>query len=131
MNPTVALAGRVLLATIFIVAGIRKALAFGFVSSVVMKGFPMADVFLAASIALDVIGGILLILNIQTRLVASTLAVYTLALGAIFHGFWGHWSGPPPAFANELNHFLKNLAIAGGLLLLANLPNDRSGRAGS
>lgn len=128
MNPTVALVGRILLATIFIVAGVRKAMAFTFVSSVVMKGFPMAEVFLAAAIALDIIGGLLLILGVQTRLVAPALAVYTLALGVIFHGFWGHWNGPPPQFANELNHFLKNLAIAGGLLLLAAMPAGEEDR---
>lgn len=125
MNPTLALAGRILLATIFIVAGIRKALAFPIVAGMMAgKGFPMPEVFLAAAIALDVIGGILLVLGIQKRYVASALAAYTLVLAVVFHGFWGHWTAAPPQFANELNHFLKNLAIAGGLLLLASQSQD-------
>ena len=64
-------------------------------------------------------GGLLLLFNWNTKYAALALAVYTLVIGAIFHGFWRHWGDAPPVFVNEVNHFLKNLGVAGGLLLLA------------
>jgi len=42
--------------------------------------------------------------------------------GILFHDFWTRRGGPPAEFTNQINHFLKNLAIAGGLLLLADRP---------
>lgn len=124
------LIARVLMAAIFIVAGIRKAMAFPIVAGMMAgKGFPLPEAFLAASIVLDLAGGALLILNVQPRWVGWALAGYTVLVAVIFHGFWTVWSGAPPAFANELNHFLKNLAIAGGLILVAE--GQHAGRSGS
>jgi len=112
--------GRCLLATIFLVSGVRKILAFGAVSGMMAgKGFPMSDLFLVATIALEILGGLMLVANWQARAAALALAAFTLAAGSIFHGFWWHFDAPPPQFSNELNHFLKNIAIVGGLLMVA------------
>ncbi len=112
--------GRTLLALIFIVSGVRKVLGFGAVSAMMgAKGFPVPDVFLALTILLEIVGGIMLIANYQVRPVAWALAAFTMVAGSLFHAFWTHWGAPPPQFNNELNHFLKNVAIVGGLLLVA------------
>ena len=53
------LIARVLIAAIFLVSGVRKAMAFGIVAGMMAgKGFPMPAVFLAASIVLDLVGGV-------------------------------------------------------------------------
>ena len=128
MNGSMAFLARLLLASIFFVGGVRKALAFKAVSGMMAaKGFPIADVFLVASIALDIIGGILLVMNWNARYAAIALAVYTFALAFFFHGFWNFFDAPPREFDSQLNSFMKNLSIVGGLLLFASTrPRDES-----
>ena len=123
MNPLLGHAARILLAALFVISGTRKILAFGFVSGMMaQKGFPIADVFLVATIVVEIAGGLMLVANWNAKYAALTLAAFTLATAAIFHGFWNFWGAPLPEFNNQLNHFLKNVAIAGGLLLVATLP---------
>ncbi len=120
MNTTLALVARCLLAAIFLISGVRKAMAFGAVAGMMAaKGFPMPNVFLALTIVLEIVGGIMLIANWNARWAAMALAVFTLVAGAIFHGFW---HAPAAMWTNEFNHFLKNISIVGGLLLIAAMP---------
>lgn len=127
MHSTLTSFARTLLAAIFVVAGVRKAIAFKAVSGMMAgKGFPIAEVFLVAAIALDVIGGLLLIINWHAKYAAAALAVYTFALAVIFHGFWNFFSAPTPQFNSEFAHFMKNISIVGGLLLLASMADEES-----
>lgn len=126
MTSPLSLLARTLLAVIFVVSGVRKALAFGPVSGMMAaKGFPLPEAVLVATIVLEIVGGLMLIANWNARYAAWALAAFTLAAGSIFHGFW---HAAPPAFNNELNHFLKNLAIVGGLLLVADGDRHRANR---
>lgn len=128
MNSPVTLLARCLLASIFVVSGVRKIFGFSFVSGMMAgKGFPMPDVMLVVTIGLEIVGGLMLIANWNARYAAWALAAFTLAAGVIFHGFW---SVPPAAFNNEFNHFMKNLAIVGGLLLVAEQPVGYRSRNG-
>lgn len=118
-SPVVVLA-RCLLAAIFLVSGTNKILGFAAVSGMMAKtGFPLPDLFLAGAIGLDLLGGVLLIIGWQARPAALALALYTLVLAVMFHPFW---SMPDAQVMNQLNHFLKNVAIAGGLLLVTAWP---------
>ena len=81
------------------------------------------------TILVEIGGGLMLVANWHARWAALALAAFTLAAGVIFHGFWHVWDAPPPQFNNELNHFLKNVAIVGGLLVVAALPSSRDHRA--
>ena len=120
MNSPVGTIARSLLAAIFLISGVRKAMAFSIVSAMMAKkGFPAADVFLVLTIVLEIAGGLMLIANWNARYAAWALAAFTLAAGSIFHDFWNFWGSPQPEFNNQLNHFLKNLAIVGGLVLVA------------
>ena len=111
MNSTHALLARSLLASIFLIAGVRKIMAFPIVAGMMAgKGFPMAEVFLVATIVLEIAGGLMLIANWNAKYAAWGLAVFTLAAGVIFHGFWTVWNAAPPVFNNEFNHFLKNVS---------------------
>jgi putative oxidoreductase len=110
VNPYVHLLGRILLALIFIVAGVGKisdpAGTAGYMQSVGLPGF-----LVWPTIALEVLGGIAIIIGFQTRIAAFALALFTLAAAALFH----------TNFADPMQSimFMKNLSMAGGLLLLA------------
>ena len=104
-----AFAGRVLLAAIFVLSGFSKiadpASALGYISSV---GLPFPQLGLGIAILVEVVGGIALILGYRTRLVALTLAIFSLATAGFFHSALGD--------QNQFIHFFKNIAMAGGLL---------------
>lgn len=124
MTSVVVLVARLLLSAVFLVSGTRKLMAFAAVSGMMTKiGFPAADVMLAGAIAIDLVAGVLLVVGWQPRLIGSVLAAYALVLAVVFHAFWA--APNPAAFSNELNHFLKNLGLAGGLLLVAMWPKER------
>lgn len=104
------LAGRIMLALIFIIAGAGKtgdpAGTAGYMQSM---GVPA--ILLWPTIALEVLGGIAIVVGFQTRLVSYLLAVFCIVAAAIFHS----------NFADQMQQimFLKDIAIAGGFLLLA------------
>lgn len=104
------LAGRILLAVIFVMAGIGKindpAGTTGY-----MEAMGIPGILLWPTIALEVLGGIAIIVGFQTRLVAYLLAGFCIATAAIFHSNFGEQM--------QMILFMKNLAIAGGFLLLA------------
>lgn len=120
MNPSLHTLARTLLAAIFLISSVRHIMGFAIVSGMMArKGFPVPEVFLALTIVLEIVGGLMLVANWNARYAAWALAAFTLAAGSIFHGFWNVWTASPPEFNNEFNHFLKNVAIVGGLLLIA------------
>jgi putative oxidoreductase len=111
---TLQLLGRALLAAIFIVAGIRKALSFAATVAYMAKnGVPLTEVLAVAAIVLEIAGGLMLLLGWRTREIAITLAIFVAVITPIFHAFW---TFEAPAFPNQLNHFLKNLCVIGGML---------------
>jgi putative oxidoreductase len=67
------------------------------------------------TIAVEVIGGLLLVIGWQSRWAALALAAFLLPVTAIFHGFW---SADDAHFQEQLTAFLKNAAILGGMLLV-------------
>jgi len=125
MKPSLNTVARMLLAAIFLVSSFRHIAGFAIVSGMMArKGFPVPEVFLVLTIVLEIAGGLMLVVNWNARYAAWALAAFTLAAGSIFHGFWNVWAAPPPEFNNEFNHFLKNVAIVGGLLLVATSRSD-------
>ena len=125
MKPSLDTFARTLLAAIFLISSIRHIMGFAIVSALMArKGFPIPEVFLALTILLEIAGGLMLIVNWNARYAAWALAAFTLAAGSIFHGFWNVWAASPQEFNNEFNHFLKNVAIVGGLLLVATSRSD-------
>lgn len=115
-NP-LSLAGRLLIAALFLPAGISKITGFagtvGYIGSV---GLPLPAVGAALAIAVEVLGGLALIVGYQTRFAALVLALFTVVASFFFHAYW---SVPTEqAFMQQLL-FFKNIAVAGGLLVLA------------
>ena len=116
MTDALSLIGRILLASLFLVSGYDKIGAFaGTVGYIGSKGLPLPQVLAAATIGLEVLGGLLLVIGWKARWVALALAAFTIAATLLFHNYWTM----PEAqrFVQKLM-FLKNLAIAGGLLLI-------------
>jgi len=110
-------AARALMAVIFLVAGIRKLLGYaGTLGYFGALGIPLPDLLLPLTILLEIGGGIALLIGWRARWVAAALGLFSLVSALLAHRFW---AADPAQFANQLNHFLKNVAIAGGFLLVA------------
>jgi putative oxidoreductase len=110
------LPARVLMAVIFLVAGVRKLMTYGATLGYFAKlGIPLADVVLPLTIALEIGGGLLLIAGWRVQWVAGALALFTLATAFAAHAFW---AADAAQFNAQLNNFLKNVAMVGGFLLL-------------
>jgi putative oxidoreductase len=106
------LVGRVLLAAIFILSGVGKIFApeatQGYIGQ---AGLPFPQLAFLGAVALEIGGGLLLVVGYKTRLAAVVLALFSVATALIFHGAIGD--------QNQFIHLLKNFAIAGGLLQIA------------
>lgn len=103
-----ALAGRLLLAVIFLASAFGKVTNFdGTLRYMEAHGMPAATLLAAAAIAVEALGGIALVLGLQSRVAAVVLAGFVLTATLVFH-----------LGADQRLHLLKNLAIVGGLLQL-------------
>lgn len=115
-NP-LALAGRVLLAYLFIPAGIAKITGFaGTVGYITSVGMPAPSLAAAVAAAIEIVGGFAILLGFGTRVAALVLALFTLVASIFFHAYWA-----VPAEQQMIQTLLfdKNLAVIGGLLTLA------------
>ena len=115
-NP-LALVGRLLLALLFLPAGIGKITGFagtvGYIGSV---GLPLPALGAVIAIVVEIVGGVALIAGFGTRIAALILALFTLA-GLFF--FLALWALPADRqFVTQLL-FLENIAVVGGLLTLS------------
>ena len=131
---SVALVARILLAFMFIMAGFSKLGDLqGTMAYTASGGLP--GVFAVPAIALEILGGLAILVGFQTRWVAAALAAFTVVAGYLYHfvpaqGMEGY------AQMAEMNQFFKNVTIAGGFLMLTafgpgNLSVDARGDRGS
>ncbi len=109
---TIPLVGRVLLAAVFVLSGVGKIAApeatLGYINAV---GLPLPQLAFLGAVAVELGGGLLLLVGYQTRIAAIALAVFSIVTAVVFHSAIGD--------QNQFAHLLKNLAIAGGLLQVA------------
>ncbi len=118
MNPaltnTAALVGRILLALMFVVAGVGKIGGFdGTVGYIASKGLPLPVMLAAGTVALEIVAGVALIVGYKARWAALALAAFTLLATVIFHAYWAM---PAEQQMVQRLMFLKNIAVTGGLL---------------
>lgn len=101
--------GRLLIAAIFLLSGWSKladpAATMGYIQSV---GLPFPQLGVAVAIAVELVGGAMLIVGYRTKLTAAALALFTVVAAVFFHSALGD--------QNQFIHFFKNIAITGGLL---------------
>lgn len=108
--------GRILLALVFVHAGIGKLGAIAATSAhMTSAGIPYAGDLVWGAVLLELGGGILLIVGLLTRLVAAAFFFYVLALAVIFHAYWTMTGAAAHA---QLTAFLEHLAIMGGMLFV-------------
>ncbi|OYW62038.1 MAG: LysR family transcriptional regulator [Rhizobiales bacterium 12-68-15] len=104
--------GRLLIALIFIASGLGKIAApgatQGYIASV---GLPLPMLSYLLAVIVEVGGGIAILVGFHVRITSLVVAVFTLATAVLFHSNL--------ADQNQMIHFLKNVAIAGGLLQVA------------
>jgi putative oxidoreductase len=104
-----ALAGRVLIAPLFLLSGISKvdapAATIGMIES---ASLPFASVGFGLAVLVEIVGGVALLAGYRTRLVATVMALFTLGAAVAFHNNL--------ADQNQFIHFFKNISIIGGLL---------------
>ncbi len=111
MNYTIQLVARVFLAHIFLLAGLNKLGDAAYAGTQgYMQAMGVPGMLLPLVIALEIGGAVLIAVGWQTRWASLALAGFTLVAAAIFHA----------DFADQMQSimFMKNVAIAGGLLLL-------------
>jgi putative oxidoreductase len=113
----VPLAGRLLISAIFIFSGLNKlgahAAMVGFAAS---KGLAAADLAIWLAAAVEILGGLSILLGFQTRIGAWVLFLFLIPTSVVFHNFWALQG--MERMDNQA-HFFKNVAIMGGLLFVA------------
>src|SRR5687768_3523373 len=114
------LIGRVLLSMVFLVAGMMKisyweeTLAYA-----QMVGYPIPTLLLALATALEILGGVALLLGLKTRVAAFLLLIYLIPVTFMFHSYWNITMAVEASeIQTQLWMFWKNLAISGGLFAL-------------
>ncbi|WP_457281984.1 DoxX family membrane protein [Polaromonas sp. P5_D5] len=112
MQPAVVLAlARILMALAFIGPG-----ASHFIESVRLRNYTAAAIG-----AVEVAAGLALAFGWQVRWFALAAAAFLVVDAFIAHGFW---AATPQALRNQLLHFFKNIALAGGFVLLASVSRE-------
>ena len=111
-SDSISLTGRILISLPFLMSGISKFVApaatIAYIASV---GLPLPPAAYAIAVAIEIGGGLLLLLGVYTRSVAAIMAIFTMATALAFHANF--------VDQDQMIHFLKNLMITGGLLQLA------------
>lgn len=120
MNPNVtnavALVARILLAAIFVQSGFGKITGFeGTVGYIASKGLPMPQLAAAGAIAVELLGGLLLVVGWQARWAAAAIFLFLIPTTYVFHN-------PSAVPADQVQmqsiQMMKNIAIAGGMLMV-------------
>ena len=116
-HPVVPLLARVALGGLFLLFGIRSIMYFaGSVGYFAKLGFPAAEAMVVLAIVIQIGAGLALIAGWQTRWAAWLLVVYVIVAAAMAHRYW---ESDAAQYGNQMQHFFKNLAIVGGLLMVA------------
>jgi len=110
--PAAILLGRILLSIIFLLSGFGKLTAIGGTAAFFGGlGLPLPTVTAVVVGLLELLGGLAILVGFQTRIVGWVLAIFTVATALVAHTGWADQS--------QMINFLKNLAIAGGFIVLA------------
>ena len=119
----VPLIGRILISVVFLLSGFGKLSSFGASAAfLASKHFPIPSAMLAGAIIVEIIGGLCLIFGFKARIAAFIMFLYLIPATIIFHNFWAMLGA---ARMDNQGHFLKNLAIMGGLLMISSFGPGR------
>ena len=101
--------GRIFLSTIFLIEGLRK-LFFREQTIEFMEDYGVPGILFIPSVIVEILFPLLIVVGYKTKLAALVMTLFTLTVAVIFH----------TDFSNEMQliSFLKNVAIAGGFLVI-------------
>jgi putative oxidoreductase len=113
------LPARVLLSSPFLYSGVDKCRRWSAAQrEVAASGLPWPTLIHLVTVVVQLAGGLSLLLGIEAQLGALLLSLFLIPVTVMYHPFWKR-SGAD--FVTEADHFLSNLAIIGGLLLIVAL----------
>ncbi|HXT87277.1 MAG TPA: DoxX family protein [Verrucomicrobiae bacterium] len=111
------LIGRILISLIFLFSGFGKLTSFNASAAfLASKHFPIASAMLVGAIIVEIIGGLCLVFGFHARIASFVMFLYLIPATLVFHNFWALQGA---ARADNQIHFLKNIAIMGGLLMVS------------
>jgi len=111
--------GRLLIALIFIRAGINKLGSIAATAATMRNhGIPYPDILVWGAVALELGGGLMLVAGLYARWVALALFFYTFSLAMIFHAYW---TVSDPAARIDASSFFGHLSMMGGMLFVVAL----------
>jgi putative oxidoreductase len=113
------LVGRILLALMFVMAGLSKLGNIGGTAGYIASGgLPFPTLLAVAVGLLELVGGLALAVGFKARWAALALGLFTIVASVLFHKFWA-----VPADQQMVQQllFMKNLAVAGGMFIVAAL----------
>ena len=109
-------AGRILLALIFVFSGFEKITDFeGTLRYIASKDMPLPQLAAVGAIVVELGGGMLLIVGWQARWAATAIFLFLIPTTLIFHNFWAVAAAQHQM---QLIQFMKNLCIMGGMLYI-------------
>ena len=115
-NSILTLVGRMLLAVLFIPAGIQKFTDIaGTAGYIAAMGLPASSLLAWAAAIFEVVAGIAILVGFQTKWASLALAVFCVFTGYVFH----YAAAAGDTTGLQMVMFMKNLSLAGGFLVLA------------
>jgi putative oxidoreductase len=116
-SDALALVGRILLGSIFVLSGFQKLMGFsGLITQIAGKGLPMPEVLAVLTIAIELGAGLLLVIGWKARWAAFLIFLFIIPVSLTYYNFWA-MEGAQAAM-NKIQ-FMKNISIMGGMLLVA------------
>ena len=123
LNHSALLFGRIFMALVFIVFGVRSIMGFaGSVGYFTKLGFPSPEAMVILAIIIQLVAGIALFIGWKARWAAWLLVAYVVIATVTAHRYWEYDAAQ---YVAQMTNFFKNLAIIGGLLYSAVLGPGR------
>jgi putative oxidoreductase len=108
--------GRLFLATIFLASAVGKVMDWQTTEKMMAdKGLPAVSLLLSVATALELIGGVSVLLGIYARVGALMLMAFLILVSLLMHNFWTLEGAQQ---MGEMISFMKNTSIVGGLILV-------------
>ena len=108
--------GRILLSLIFLASAAGKITDWQQPTQMMAdQGLPAVNVLLSVAVALEIIGGVSVLLGLYARFGALALLAFLIPVSAIMHNFWAF---EDPDRTHQMINFMKNVSIMGGLVMV-------------
>ena len=121
---TLITAGRILYGGVMIFAGVNNYLNLKVMADITRsKGMPLPTLCVVVASAICILGGISILINYQIKIGVLLIWIFLVPSTVIIHNFWT--VEDPMVRGNEMGHFLKNLLILAGALILLALPDSQ------